>query len=63
MVICVDNKDGVLGIRIKNFEDRFGNYYKYYQRYNWCDPKIKEQIIPLLEKALDRVKNGALTND
>lgn len=62
MVILVDNKDGAIGIRVRDFEDKKGDYQKGYKQYHYCSKEIKEKMIQLLESALDRVKYGPRLN-
>ncbi len=62
MVISVDNKDGAIGIRVRDFEDKRGDYQKGYKQYHYCDKETKEKMVQLLESALDRVKYGPRLN-
>lgn len=59
MVIQIDNQEGAMGIRVRDFQDKKGNYQKGYKQYHYCDKEVKEEMISLLEKALDRIKFGA----
>lgn len=58
MVIQIDNKDGVLGIRVRDFINRKGNYQKTYTQYHYCNKEVKDQMVQLLENALHRIKYG-----
>jgi hypothetical protein len=62
MVIQIDNKEGAIGIRVRDFKDRKGDYQKGYKQYHYCGKETKEEIIQLLESALDRVKYGPRFN-
>lgn len=56
MVISVDNKEGVISIRVRDFEDKRRNYQKGYKQYYYCDKETKEKMVQLLESALERAK-------
>lgn len=62
MVIQIDNKEGAIGIRVRDFEDKKGDYQKGYKQYHYCSKETKEKMIQLLESALDRVKYGPRLN-
>lgn len=63
MVIQVDNKEGALGISVRDFQDRYGKYKKSFQAYHYCDKEIKSQMIKLLEYALERIKYGPIVQE
>ena len=60
MVIQIDNKEGAIGIRVRDFEDKRDGYQKSYKQYHYCNcsKETKEKMIQLLESALDRIKYG-----
>ena len=59
MVIQIDDKEGAIGIKIRDFQDKKGDFHKGYNQYFYCDKETKEKMTILLEKALDRIKFGA----
>jgi hypothetical protein len=62
MVIQIDDKEGAIGIRVRDFENKKGDYQKGYKQYHYCSKETKEKMIQLLESALDRVKYGPRLN-
>ena len=36
MVIQIDDKEGAIGIRVRDFEDKKGDYQKGYKQYHYC---------------------------
>lgn len=58
MVIQIDNKEGIISIRVRDFEYR-GDYQKGYKPYYYCSKEIKKKMIQLLESALDKVNQDS----
>lgn len=58
MIIQIDNKEGVVSIRVRDFENKEGDYQKGYKQYYYCSKETKEKMIQLLESALNKVKYG-----